>query len=138
MLSKPEVGWTRVSLGEFEASASYLTDIPFEWMKSFLHFFEENIPIALFLDEEGSDHMIVSYYEDTYVIRNNGRKSKLIRIWDMDSRRLAREFLKDIMENFEDWVKWNPFCEKENDLSDRRRELETLIERLQKKIENEW
>lgn len=134
MLSKPKAGWTKVTLGEFEASASYLTDIPFEWMKSFLHFFEENIPVALFIDEEGSDCMIVSYHEDTYVIRNNGRKPKLIRIWDMDTKTLAKEFLYDITENFEDWVRWNPFGDSEDDFVKRRNELRKLVEKLQGKL----
>ena len=32
MLSKPKNGWTTVQIKDFEAIASYLVDIPFDWL----------------------------------------------------------------------------------------------------------
>lgn len=36
MLSKPDSGWSTVSIGEFEAEAGYLVDIPFDWLNACL------------------------------------------------------------------------------------------------------
>lgn len=36
MLSKPVNGWTTVSIKDFQAEASYLVDIPFQWLNACL------------------------------------------------------------------------------------------------------
>lgn len=52
MLSKPKDGWTTVKIGEFESEASYLVDIPFNWLNACLTGLTNKVPITLFIDEE--------------------------------------------------------------------------------------
>lgn len=68
MLLKPVNGWTTVSIKDFQAEASYLVDIPFQWLNAFLSGFRYKIPVSLFIDEEGSECFITTYYDGTYII----------------------------------------------------------------------
>ena len=60
MLSEPQNGWNTVKIKDFEAVASYLVDIPFDWLNSCLNGLKTRTPISLFIDEEGSECFIVS------------------------------------------------------------------------------
>lgn len=71
MLSEPLNGWTTVKIKDFEAVAGYLVDIPFDWLNSCLNGLKTRTPISLFIDEEGSECFIVSYYDVTHIISDN-------------------------------------------------------------------
>ena len=47
MLSKPENGWTKVTLGDFQTEASYLVDLPFDWLRSCIHSLRSDLPLSL-------------------------------------------------------------------------------------------
>lgn len=128
MLSKPVNGWTTVSIKDFEAEASYLVDIPFEWLNACLNGFKYKIPISLFIDEEGSECFITTFYGVTHIITDRDDEVLCRTYRDIDFMHITEMLLNDIKEYFEDWIVWCPYEDTEADFQRRRIELSKLIE----------
>lgn len=132
MLSKPYAGWTKVTIGDFEGRASYMTDVPMDCLIAFINALEYNIPASVFFDEEGTEFTLVTSADGTYVISER-EESKLFVINKRFSK-LAREFINDIEDNLEDWVLWDYDYEFHNDsegvLNERRNIMEKRVKRL--------
>lgn len=133
MLAKPKAGWTTVTIGEFEAEASYLVDIPFEWLKGCLIGLKEKIPITLFIDEEGSEEYIVSYYEGTHIIIDRDDQPQCMTYRNIDFMDITKSVIDDIRLYFEDWVQWSPY----EDWKKRKVELKELILETEKTLMKE-
>ena len=58
MFSKPEAGWIDINIGNYEISASYLTDIPMDFLNSLINSLENNLPFSVFIDEEETDEFL--------------------------------------------------------------------------------
>ena len=71
MFDKPKVGWVKIMIDEFQVTGSYLTDIPCDALRACIYSIENNAPFTLYIDEEGITDFIVSYYNSTYIIREN-------------------------------------------------------------------
>ncbi|MBD5136925.1 MAG: hypothetical protein HDT39_13310 [Lachnospiraceae bacterium] len=127
MLSKPDSGWSTVSIGEFEAEAGYLVDIPFDWLNACLLGLKKQIPITLFIDEEGSEEYIVSYYDVTHIIIDRGEQPQYITYRSIDFMDITKAVIEDIKLYFEDWVRWSPYEDTEKDWNKRRTTLKELI-----------
>lgn len=127
MLSKPKNGWSTVTIGEFESEAGYLVDIPFDWLNACLTGMVNKVPITLFIDEEGSEAFIVSYYDVTHIIIDRDDVSKCITYRNVDFMDITNAIIEDIKLYFEDWVQWSPYEETENEWEKRRTCLKRLI-----------
>lgn len=135
MLSKPYAGWTNVAIGEFKGNASYLTDVPMDCLIAFINALEYYIPASVFFDEEGSEFTLVVGFNGVYVISER-EETRLISV-DRRFLDIARELVKDIEDNLEDWVLWDIDCyyseeddEEYKTFLDERRSI--LTERLSK------
>ena len=129
MLSKPDIGWTVFSLGDFQAQVSYLVDIPFDWLISCKNALKYNIPASFFLELEGESCIVTSYGYDTHIIfKNHDCAYSLITIHDVDFMDVSKMLLNDIRLYFDDWVKWYDFEQTESDFARRRAALKALIE----------
>lgn len=126
MLTRPNHGWSEVTIGDFTASAGYLTDIPFEWLRACISSLKYNIPLSLFIEEEGSTCFIVSYYDRTYAITEDDDETELKAIGGITHFDIAGMLIDDIKAYFEDWVNWYAF-DKETEDTDRRTELTELL-----------
>lgn len=115
MLSKPEYGWTTVSLGERADRASYLTDVPMDILDGFINNKENDFYLSF--DAEG--------WEFEIVVRNNN--ANMIKYKDTDDitvfaavpitkEELALEVANDIEKDIEAWTIWFvPECKNSND-----------------------
>jgi len=135
MFGKPKAGWSTFKLFDIEAEASYLVDIPFEWLKACLFAIQNKIPVALFIDEEGSEVCIHSYYTITYLIVNRDDEIKCHKL-EYDFRDLTLELIKDIRAYYEEWVQWSPYETEEEDFERRRKELKELLLETENALEN--
>ena len=120
---------------DIEADASYLVDIPFEWLKSCLFAIQNKTPLALFIDEEGSEVCIHSYYTVTYVIVNRDDEVQCHKL-EYDFRDLTFELVKDIRAYYDDWIQWCPYETEEADYKRRRKELNELLFKTEAALEN--
>ena len=128
MLSAPLHGWTTFSLGGLEYEVSYLVDIPFEWLIACKTALEHNIPASFFLELEGEHCLLTSYQSATHIIHcDHEDVYTLHTVEDVDVLALSRMLVHDIRAYFDEWVKWYPFEETDEDLLRRRAALTTLL-----------
>lgn len=136
MFSNVKNGWARFELGNFIGSCSYLTDPVIELGEALLH---RNRLVNM--DEEGSSFDIVISDYHVYIISNrnttefhqpyDGRNK------ENDVTLFAREFIKDITNDIEAWVDWFGYTD-DDDIetlrTERRTQIEQLIENLNKEF----
>lgn len=109
MFSKPKYGWTNINLGDFKGRGSYLTDIPLDCLNSFINALKCSLPASIYFDEEGSEFILVADFNGVYIISER-EKTELIKI-DIDFLDLIKEVIKDIEDNFNDWLLWMDYYE---------------------------
>lgn len=127
MLSKPRSGWSDLTLGDFRGSVSFLTDIPFDWLRACINGLKYVIPAAFFFDEEGSSGYIVSDLYATYVIiQHNGTELTLVK--GIGLKKFAEMLLHDIREHLEDWTWWCTFQLNDAQYARRKAMLTELLE----------
>lgn len=132
MLSKPCAGWTKVTIGDFEGRASYMTDVPMDCLIAFINAFEYNIPASILFNEEGSEFTLVTSVDGTYIISE--REEPKLFVINKGFLKLVRELINDIEDNLEDWVLWDYDYEFHNDsegiLNERRNIIKKRVKRL--------
>ena len=102
VLSKPCHGWSRIDINSFSGRLSYLVDVPFVWLNSCLFSLKHHTPLSLYMDEEGSDCIIVSY--DTTTIIVNREETSYIEFNNLNYVQLAEAVLHDIKKDVDAWV----------------------------------
>lgn len=136
MLSNPKHGWCNVEIGDFVGTASYLNDVPFNCLNSFITYFTKGNYInciAVSFDEEGTEFTIVSSYDGTYIIIERGSEPTLKHYYNIDIKLLANELIEDLERDFDAWVRWECFDDYEPEKS-RVEELRSKIEELRQLI----
>lgn len=128
MFGKPKFGWTIIDIGEYHGDGSYLTDIPFDFLEAAIYSLSNNAPLALFIDEEGTDSYITSYYGTTIV----NRVASGIATYYMaqDFKDIIEEGVADIEENVGEWASFACFDEDEEIVEFRVRELKKMISKV--------
>ena len=133
MLSKPEYGWSTVTIADFQTHASNMHDMPFTWLRACINGLKYNMPASFFIEEEGSSCIIVSYdYATHIIIEDRDCNCTLKTIEDLTLIDFAKMLVRDIKEYFEDWVKWYVFEDRETDYVRRRIELRKLIDEAER------
>jgi hypothetical protein len=130
MLTKPEHGWCNVEIGDFTGWASYIMDVPFNCLNSFISYFTKGKDInsvAIAFDEEGSEFTVVSNYYSTYVIIERDETPVLKYFSDIDIKQLANELINDLEMYFNEWVNFECYDEPNKDREDKLRSgIDTL------------
>lgn len=112
MLSKPFAGWANFSVKDFSFTASYLTDVPNDFIKALTVALRYDISTLVVLDGEsdGDCEIMFNTYHNTVsaVHYMPGSEIKVETVfWDMDILSCAKEFISDIEENLEAWENWS-------------------------------
>lgn len=132
MLSKPQAGWSELTLGDYKAPVSFLTDIPFDWLRGCISGLKHVIPAAFFIDGEGVTYYIVSDYCVTYIIKS-GTVLTQVRV-SLD--RFAEMLVHDIRENLEEWIWWCDFPLNAEQYANRKSMLLALLDETQQCLDN--
>jgi len=115
MIGTPFAGWTKITVGEYSISASYLTDVPFQLLDAFIKvFIHGEEPIAVKFDLEGSYAYLLLNHFDSYLIisRDNVYVTQEI----IETKQLAKELLLEIRKDIDEWARWDVcFCEDEKE-----------------------
>lgn len=135
MLSKPNAGWTVVTIGKMKFNASYLTDIPIDCLTAAKNYLSGDPLLALFFDlEEEGILYVLSDKLGTFVITEtnewdgeiNGFKYKIDRI-GISAETLIQEIVQDIKRYIDEWADW--LCYDELD-PNKRVEIEKLLKEV--------
>lgn len=127
MLTKPDCGWTTVTLGDFTDRASYLTNVPDDLLHALIYGIETYSPTSVQFDAEGWDYTITFRPLETYIVRI--KEEPELFVIDMGIYEIAREVLEDIEGDLDAWVKWDEdfYCENEISLKEKILRLKWLI-----------
>lgn len=108
MLSKPNGGWGDINIGEYTLNASYLTDIPMDFLNSVISSLKNNLPVSIFVDEEGIESLICAFYDEVFIIAKEENDDLIeYKKIDMDFNLFRKSIIDDIEMNFNDWINWN-------------------------------
>ncbi len=125
MFSKPKVGWVDINIGGYTINGSYLTDIPMNFLDSLISSLKSNLPISIFIDEEGSEDIICAYYDEVYIIVKHCDDVEYKKI-DMDFNSFRKDIINGIEANLNQWINWN-MDEDVEVLKNRENELKTKL-----------
>lgn len=127
MLTKPDCGWTTVTLGDFADRASYLTNVPDELLHALIYGIETYSPTSVQFDAEGWDYTITFRPLETYVVRV--KEVPELFVIDMGIYEVAREVLADIEGDLDAWVQWDEdfYCKNKISLVEKILRLKWLI-----------
>ncbi len=102
MFGKPKHGWVDIDIGEYRGHGSYLTDIHYDFLDAAVHALRNNVPFVLYIDEEGCDTFVTSYYADTFVNRVTDKVETYHS--NIGFQDLIDEGVSDIERYLEDWA----------------------------------
>lgn len=102
MFGKPTHGWVNIDIGEYHGHGSYLTDIHYDFLDAAVHAFRHNVPFVMYIDEEGCDTFITSYYSETFVNRVTDKVETYHS--NVGFQELIDTGVSDIEQYLEDWA----------------------------------
>lgn len=118
MISNPRHGWCTFSIGKdkdrcFTDRASYLTNVPVDLLNAFVTYTLNGYGCVVF-DAEGYEYTLVltAYNQSIYIIDENNH---LIDFSDLNADDLARELIKDIESDLENWISFATFDKDEEE-----------------------
>lgn len=125
MFSKPTGGWVDINIGNYTLTGSYLTDIPMDFLDSLISSLKSNLPVSIFIDEEGVENIICAYFNEVFIIVKNTDEIEYKKI-DMDFNIFRKDIIDDIEKYLKEWINWNMIDDVE-ELKNRENELRTKL-----------
>jgi hypothetical protein len=107
MLTKPSCGWTSLEIEGKKFRASYLTDIPNDCIDAFVYGLKNHRPVTIYFDGEGIESYLVCDNYFSYIIFIADKE--MVFSFNKGIKELSQEFVKDIEENYEEWIYWNGY-----------------------------
>lgn len=135
MIGQPKFGWTHVTIGDFEAPASYLTDVPLEIIDALISGYRYGVDPAVTFDAEGYVYTVVvsNYWSKVYVILERDEEPELF-VFDIAMNDFALEVLHDIEDDLDGWANF-VFHDDKDETSKRREYLLTATGLLRSLID---
>lgn len=127
LFSKPQGGTVDINIGNHKINASYLTDVPIEFLNSFIACIENRVPFCVYIDEENQQE-ILCVVEDmlTITVMEDWEYKNFDSIL-IDFDAFVKEIIIGVEEYFDDWVKWF--------MDDDEERLKTRANNLREKLE---
>lgn len=132
MLRMPMYGWSQIEIGDFEGSASYLTDVANDCLLAMIHHYETGFDFVTNFDAEGWTFKVIADEYNVFVIEDKDKP--VLHTYDKGIDDLAKEIVSDIEKYFDDWIRWDYVVE-EDDEEVLQKEAERLRSNL-KKLKN--
>lgn len=130
MLSCPNYGWCKFSLGNFSGNPSYVTNVPVDTLKAFVDLFTKGCGIVNY-DEEGTGFVLILTKYVIYIIDEHDN-SELHEFRDINIYDLANEVVKDIKKNRKAWNVFFYNTDGEKGIKENEKEIDRLISELEK------
>ncbi len=105
MLSTPEAGWCKLTIGCWSDRCSYLSDVPMKLLKIFLSLYKDSTLHVCNFDAEGWENNIIFNKKMTLITsdKDNGYETTI----NISSDTLAKELIADIRRDIDKWVIWD-------------------------------
>ena len=134
VLGVPDSGWTNILIGNFNCTASYITNVPFDILNHSIISLKEEMPFCLYLHLETYGEVNIYSDEKTYIIHENNETD--FYCFDIDKITIISSLVKQIKDNITVWARWENFEDEDSDETENnKKELLnkiTIIENLLK------
>ena len=131
-------GWCNVVFNdgksEFCGSASYLNDVPFDFLLAFSDYIDTKRMPIIECDEEGSEFIIISTEYDTYVISE--RDEMRTYGFDINRKEFMRFVIEDIKEQIDMAVDFVYSDYTEDERMGRKKEMLKIINKIERYLKN--
>ena len=134
MLSRPIIGWSKITIGNWSDRCSYIDDVPFMLLEAMEESCRINKPVSVRIDAEGWDYIIVFDQFTTHIISEITDDYTYYSV-DIDRDELAKELISDIRRDIDGWCEWFCYHELTEDyISERKKDLLVLCDMLEKRL----
>ncbi len=135
MLSKPECGWSYITIGKWSDRCSYIDDVPFVILKGLEQSYKTYSPVSVKFDAEGWEYIIVFDWQETHIITDKNGEYALITV-EIGIDELAKQATSDIRREIDDWSVWTDYGDMPDDeKNQRKKDLLALCDSLLKSSE---
>jgi hypothetical protein len=94
-------GWCHFKIGEFDGVASYLTDVPLDFINAFIDYCNNGNPPTVKCDSEGTEFIVVVDIFSVFIIETKD-KPRLYE-FKIDRDEFINQVLEDIKTQENDW-----------------------------------
>ena len=118
LFSKPKNGWVNINIGNHTIDASYITDVPMDFLNALISHYKYGTPFSVYVDEEGQEDVICLCGELIIISILNGMEvidHKTIRV---DNVAFINDIIYGIEEYFDSWVDW--FLDDDEEIMEKR------------------
>lgn len=114
-------GWCNVHIGNFDSSASYLTDVPLDCLDAAKGYIINHEPIRLYFDAEGYEFDIISDDEKTILHHNMSNVDDKVEIVieGITPIDLIEQIYKDISEDIDGWCEFLLYNDEQEKIENR-------------------
>lgn len=102
-LSYSSLGWSEFKLGDFSGGVSGVSNFPLDIADGLIKALNDNLPVAIGLDEEGSEFTLILDYYDRVSIIEYEEDGKLYKC-NVTHKQLANMFLNDMERDFSKYI----------------------------------
>lgn len=134
MLSKPQFGWTDITIGDWTGKLSYIDDVPVVLLNAFYNVFSNQKPEVVCCDAEGMNYWIVFDLSDTIIITEDENCQYSVSRQNVGVRELGMQMWNDIYRELKDWAYWAIDDNNAKDYEEREELLYNKLQQLRKAI----
>lgn len=130
MLSKPQFGWTDITIGDWTGKLSYIDDVPIVLLNAFYNVFSNQKPEVVCFDTEGINYWIVFDLFDTIIVTEDENRQYSVSHQNTGVRNLGMQMWNDIVYEMECWVRWAIDDNNAKDYEERNELLHSKLKQL--------
>ncbi len=139
VLGIPDSGWVNITIGDFNCTASYITNVPFDIVNNSILSLKEEMPFCLYLHLEAYGEVNIYSELKTYIIHENNKTD--FYSFDISKEQIISSFIEQIKDNITEWAMWEDFEDEDREeIENNKRELlekiETIKDLLKQKQDN--
>lgn len=129
VLGIPDSGWVNINIGDFNCTASYITNVPFDIVNNSILSLKEEMPFCLYLHLEAYGEVNIYSEVKTYIIHENNKTD--FYSFDISKEQIISSFIEQIKDNITEWAMWEDFEDEDREeIENNKRELLEKIETI--------
>lgn len=131
MLSKPQFGWTDITIGDWTGKLSYIDDVPVVLLNAFYNVFSNQKPEVVCFDAESMNYWIVFDLLDTIIITEDENYQYSVSRQNVSVEELGMQMWDDIYRELKDWACWAIDDNNAKDYDERKELLHNKLQQLE-------
>ena len=133
MLSKPEYGWSEITIGHWHDRCSYLDDVPYMLLDAVDYTNRTHRPSVVKFDAEGWEYIIVFDMTNVHVNTCDFYGEYRYTTVDVNLCNLIRELVADIRRDLDAWAEWGDHLS-EYEINERKLDLAIFCNVVEKRL----